>query len=110
MVYVGKIQWFSLEGEFGFQQCEVRIERKEIEVSAIKDTAYDPIVYEGKEVGPGHYVLYLSESTNIKGPHATLHRLEKSTNLEGSFICDGEDGIEDGMWRIELGEVKGKKG
>lgn len=103
MIYMSTIQWFILPEDYGTQPCEVKIDGKKIEVSATNTSSFDPIIYRGNEVEPGHYTL-LEDGYNSKGPHATLHRLSNSEYLEGYFRCEDEEG----MWRIKLGNIKGK--
>jgi len=107
MIYISTIQWFYLFEKGGTQSGEVKINGKTIEVSAPNTHGYDAVTYRGTEVAPGHYTLKEDGwSAPFKGPHATLHRLnEHSEFLEGYFTCEGEEG----MWRIKLGTVKGKK-
>ncbi|MBC2770899.1 hypothetical protein [Pusillimonas minor] len=71
--------------------CDVRIDGEEIVVQYDSD---GPVLYIGKDLGYGHYLV---ESFEEKGK-ASLHRAPNSQFMEGFWI---EDGIR-GMWRIEL--------
>lgn len=72
--------------------CDVVIAAGRLSVSVQTDTGFD--VYEGAEVGEGHYTLELVGG----GGGGTLHRMPGSDMLEGSWWQGGQRGL----WRIQL--------
>jgi len=80
----------------GEHPCEVRIGDGSIAVS-YKDAGGSHVLYEGNEVGDGHYVLSTNETPPSKG---TLHKVPDLPQLEGSWVERGETGF----WKIELGD------
>jgi hypothetical protein len=76
------------------EPCSVRIDDVHIRVEYEMDGTRT--AYEGRAIVPGQYRL---ESPEVKG-HATLHQVPGSYCLEGSWA----EGVERGMWRIELHE------
>ena len=73
-------------------ECQVQIDGSKIVVSYEQHDG--PAVYEGEEVGSGHFKLTCAR----KSARATLHRIPGENLLEGHWI-EGEDR---GMWRIQL--------
>jgi hypothetical protein len=74
-------------------ECEVRLSGGTIAVDYEEEDG-SRTVYEGSEVGLGHFRL---ASSSVKGK-ATLHRFEGSDMLEGFWSQGGYVG----MWRIQL--------
>lgn len=73
--------------------CEVRIDNGDIVVAYDDDDG--PVVYNGKEIEPGHFKLTVSG----RKYRATLHRfVDDPYVLEGWWIEDGYQG----MWRLTL--------
>jgi len=73
---------------------QVKIEDGSIAVSYEENGV--PVVYEGREIEPGHFEL---ERRGISSK-ATLHRFSDDDVLEGSWREERYEG----MWRIELRE------
>jgi len=82
--------------EAATEECEVVIANSEITV----DTRHvgGNWVYQGNEVGPGHFRL---DSQTHRGT-GTLHHDEAEDVLEGWWH---EEGVS-GMWRITLGQAE----
>ena len=81
------------EANFG-EPCEVKIEGASIVLSYKDDDT--TVVYEGTEVGSGHFTL---QAPSVNGK-ATLHKVPNESVLEGWWAEDDYEG----MWRIELKE------
>jgi len=74
------------------EKCEVRIDGDVIVVS-YKDER-GPVVCKGNDRGNEHFELFYLEREG----HATLHRFDNSTVLEGYWV----EGTDRGFWRVEL--------
>jgi len=111
MICEGVIDWWlqiaGKKPERGTQKCEVKIEDSNILITAPDNGLFAEVIYRGKEVESGHYILR-EDSCGVRGDHASLHGFKGFMNegyLEGYFCGDGEVG----MWRITLGKKKGRK-
>ena len=90
-----KADVYYAEGVDHAEACQVRIgEDGSIALSYQGDEG--PVVYEGTEVGSGHYAL---KAASVNG-EVTLHRVPNEDVLEGWWLEGGYEG----MWRIELEE------
>lgn len=74
--------------------CQVRIADGRIVVDA--GGANGGWMYEGEEVGPGHFRLF----SPTLGGTASLHRFEGDNVLDGGW----REGVAYGLWRITLSE------
>jgi len=81
-------------------KCTVRINDKNIVVSYNEEGEPLAVVYKGTEHGQGHYKLSREDGRG----QASLHQFKNSLFLDGWWEEEGEEGIEKGMWRIELKE------
>jgi hypothetical protein len=73
---------------FETDRCVVRIGDSKIQVS------YASVVYEGTEIGEGHFRLKAQDGLG----EASLHRFLEGRILDGWWKEEGEEG----MWRIHL--------
>ena len=90
-----KADLYHADGVTNGQSCQVRVgEDGSIALSYQGDAG--PVVYEGQEIGSGHYVL---KAASVNG-EGTLHRVPGEDILEGWWLEGGYEG----MWRIELKE------
>lgn len=81
------------------EDCEIRIDGDDITVS-YEDEENGYVIYSGKDHGCGHFILKC-EQLSAK---ATLHQIEDSKFLEGSWIEEGTRGF----WKINLPSVEEK--
>jgi hypothetical protein len=90
-----KADLYYADGVTHGESCQVRIgEDGSIALSYQGDSG--PVVYEGKEIEAGHYVL---KAASVNG-QATLHKVPNEDVLEGWWLEAGNEG----MWRIDLDE------
>ena len=77
-------------------KAEARIDGKELILSYKADGSLN--LWRGIEKGPGHYIMK-HEGYREEG---SLHRFEKARELVGKWVEESEDGVEDGLWRVDL--------
>lgn len=80
-------------------KCELRLGDEDIVVSYLGEMG-ERCLWRGKEVGAGHYI-FKKEDEGSSGD-ATLHCFPKGTIYDGWWTEKDEDGLSEGMWRVEV--------